>query len=163
MSESHLDSLLDNTTSTLALLSTLSDSFKAVEAQMTAFEKQCEGLLADQKRLTKLADDIADNVQYYTYLEPATRRLNAPGAGNFVRGKDFSEMLLNLDSCLDYLKSHVCTLQSSHNEMKTYVAAAKSKRGGFISLSLSLAAHKSTHFDTNSFYQFTSRNCGRRC
>ena len=108
LSQSHLDSLLTKTTSTLDLLSTLSASFRAVEAQTTAFRNQCEGLLVEQERLTKLADDIGENVQYYNYLEPLTRRLNAPGAGNSVGSKGFSDMLSQLDQCLDYMQAHVC-------------------------------------------------------
>ncbi|TKA70672.1 hypothetical protein B0A49_03479 [Cryomyces minteri] len=44
-----------------------------------------------------------------------TRKLNAPGAGNFVRGKEFSEMLSNLDRCLEYMQAH-----TSHREAPTY-------------------------------------------
>lgn len=54
-----------------------------------------------------MADDMKENLQYYAYLEPMTRRLNAPGAGNLVRSHDFPEMLSNLDSCLDYMDGHV--------------------------------------------------------
>ncbi|TKA71280.1 hypothetical protein B0A49_02572 [Cryomyces minteri] len=113
--QSHLDSLLESTTSTLDLLSVLSDSFRAVEAQTTAFQAQCEGFLSEQKRVVQLADDMAENLQYYTYLEPMTRKLNAPGAGNFVRGKEFSKMLSNLDRCLEYMQAHI-----SHREAPTY-------------------------------------------
>jgi hypothetical protein len=65
----------------------------------------------DQKRTLKLADGIAENLQYYTYLEPMTRRLNAPGAGRLVGGKEFSDMLSNLDACLEYMQAHVRPLQ----------------------------------------------------
>ncbi|KAF2084506.1 Sec34-domain-containing protein [Saccharata proteae CBS 121410] len=115
LSHRHLDTLLESTTSALDLLSSLSDSFKAVEAQTTAFRAQCEGLMTDQKRITKLADDMSENLQYYTYLEPTTRRLNAPGAGNFVRGRDFAEMLSNLDDCIEYMQNH-----PNHRESATY-------------------------------------------
>lgn len=57
--------------------------------------------------MTDLVADLEKNLKYYTFLEPATRRLNAPGAGNFVRSKEFSEMLSRLDDCLDYMTSHV--------------------------------------------------------
>ena len=109
LSQTHLDSLLSNTTSTLDLLSTLSSSFKAVEAQTTTFQKQCEGLLQEQKRMTDLADNLKQNLRYYDYLEPVTRRLNAPGAGNFVRSQEFSDMLARLDECLEYMAAHVST------------------------------------------------------
>ncbi|EME78011.1 uncharacterized protein MYCFIDRAFT_191302 [Pseudocercospora fijiensis CIRAD86] len=115
LSDSHLDNLLSTTSSTLDLLSTLSDSFRAVEAQTEAFRQQCESLVAEQRRLTMLADAIDENVQYYTYLEPMTRSLNAPGAANLVNGKDFPEMLSHLDNCLAYMESH-----PKHKESATY-------------------------------------------
>jgi hypothetical protein len=105
--ESHLESVLQSANSTLKLLLSLSESFKAVEAQTTDFQAQCEDILSDQKKTSKLAEDLAGNLQYYNYLEPITRRLNAPGAGNFVRRTEFSEMLSNLDTCIDYMQAHV--------------------------------------------------------
>ncbi|KAK4934476.1 hypothetical protein LTR28_010639, partial [Elasticomyces elasticus] len=95
---------------------------------------QCESLVSEQRRITKLADEMNEDLRYYAYLEPITRRLNAPGAGNLVRGKDFPEMLLNLDNCLDYMQAHVrlaartatgptsltWTLQPTHRESNTY-------------------------------------------
>ncbi|MCJ1414536.1 Golgi transport complex subunit 3 [Xylographa parallela] len=104
--ESYLESLSSTTSATLDILSSLSQSFGAVEAQTTAFQKQCEDLVAEQHRVTRLADDIGENLQYYSYLEPITRRLNAPGAGSFVRGREFSDMLARLDECLGYMTSH---------------------------------------------------------
>lgn len=106
LSRAHLDSLLDSTTTTLALLDSLSDSFKAVEMQTTAFQAQCESLISEQRRITGLATDIDENLRYYTYLEPMTRRLNAPGATNLVRDSDFPRMLENLDNCLEYMQEH---------------------------------------------------------
>ena len=102
-----MDSLLHDTTSTLDQLSILANSFRAVETQTTAFQARCEDLLAEQKRLSKIADHVTDNLHYYSYLEPITRRLNAPGAGNYVRSQEFSEMLSTLDHCLEYMQSHV--------------------------------------------------------
>lgn len=110
MSKSHLDTLLSDTSSTLDLLSNLSKDFKAVEAQTSNFQNQCEGLLSAQKRDSELATDIQDNLQYYDFLDPASRKLNAPGAGNTVRGQEFSDMLRRLDECLDYMEIHVSAL-----------------------------------------------------
>jgi hypothetical protein len=104
--ESYLDTLLENANATLSTLSALSDSFRAVEAQTTEFQDQCEGILADQKRTSTLAENVAENLQYYNYLEPITKRLNAPGAQNLVRRSEFPEILANLDSCLEYLGNH---------------------------------------------------------
>lgn len=113
LSESHLGSLLSSTSATLDVLSSLSASFESVEAQTEAFRKQCESLVSEQRRLTGLADALEENARYYTYLEPMTRRLNAPGAANLVQGKDFPEMLSNLDNCLVYMESHPKQLESA--------------------------------------------------
>jgi hypothetical protein len=107
LSERHLDSLLNDTSSALDLLTTLSESFKTVETQTTAFQAQCEDLLAEQKRLRDLADEIGTDLQYYAYLEPLTRRLNAPGTGRLVRNDDFLDMLRNLNTCIDFMDQHV--------------------------------------------------------
>ncbi|KAL2052570.1 hypothetical protein ABVK25_007130 [Lepraria finkii] len=117
LSQSHLDSLLSDTSSTLDHLASLTGSFKEVEAQTTIFQRQCEGLLDEQKRITWLADRLDHNLKYYNYLEPVTRRLNAPGAGNFVRSKEFSEMLARLDDCLEYMATH-----PNHLEAATYMS-----------------------------------------
>ncbi|KAF2463850.1 uncharacterized protein BDR25DRAFT_105854 [Lindgomyces ingoldianus] len=58
---------------------------------------------------------MEQNLRYYLYLEPITKRLNAPGAGNIVRGKEFTEMLSNLDNCLEYMQSHI-----NYKELATY-------------------------------------------
>lgn len=97
-----------NTLTLLDDLSSLSESFKAVETQTSAFEKQHEGLLSAQERDTKLANGIQTNLHYYDFLDPASRRLNAPGAGSTVRDPEFSDMLKRLDVCLDYMETHVC-------------------------------------------------------
>lgn len=113
LSESHLGNLLSSTSATLDLLSSLSLSFESVEAQTEAFSRQCESLVSEQRRLTGLADALEENARYYTYLEPMTRRLNAPGAANLVQGKDFPEMLSSLDNCLVYMESHPKQLESA--------------------------------------------------
>ena len=69
--------------------------------------------MVEQQRLTGLANGVGENLQYYSYLEPITRRLNAPGAGNFVKGKEFSDMLERLDECLDYMAAHVRNVSKS--------------------------------------------------
>ena len=84
LSERHLDNLVEDTSRALDLLSNLSDSFKAVEAQTASFQSQCEDLLLEQKRLKDLADEVGTDLQYYSYLEPITRRLNAPGASTKI-------------------------------------------------------------------------------
>ncbi|KAJ5891835.1 uncharacterized protein N7473_008063 [Penicillium subrubescens] len=105
-SREHIDDILANTLTLLDSLSHLSKEFNSVESQTSNFEKQCEGLLAAQERDTKLANGIQTNLHYYEFLDPASRRLNAPGAGNTVRDEEFSDMLRRLDVCLDYMETH---------------------------------------------------------
>ena len=107
VSRRHLDNLLADTDANLDLLTSLSKSFENVEAQASAFQARCESLLADQRRLSTLAEDVSHNLQYYNYLDPITRRLNAPGVRHFVRSDDFSDMLAQLDDCLEYMKLNV--------------------------------------------------------
>lgn len=106
LSERHIDGLLVDTTGALDLLAKLSESFKTVESQTTAFQAQCEGLLAEQKRIRNLADEVGTDLQYYAYLEPLTRRLNAPGSSRLVRSDDFLDMLINLNTCIDFMDQH---------------------------------------------------------
>ena len=63
--------------------------------------------MTEQKRLEALANSVGENLQYYGFLEPITRKLNAPGAGNFVRAREFSDMLARIDECLEYMITHV--------------------------------------------------------
>ncbi|KAI2793011.1 hypothetical protein POX_b03057 [Penicillium oxalicum] len=105
-SREHIDDILANTLGLLDSLSHLAKEFNTVESQTSNFEKQCEGLLAAQERDTKLANGIQTNLHYYEFLDPASRKLNAPGAGNTVRDEEFSDMLRRLDVCLDYMETH---------------------------------------------------------
>jgi hypothetical protein len=107
LSERHVDNLLKGTSSALDILANLSDSFKAVEAQTTSFRAQCEDLVEEQKRLKTLADEVGTDLQYYGYLEPITRRLNAPGASRVIGDDSFAEILDNLDACIEFMRSHV--------------------------------------------------------
>jgi hypothetical protein len=99
--------LLRDTTSALDLLANLSSSFKSVEAQTTAFQAQCEDLLGEQKHIKHLSEEVGTGLQYYAYLEPITRRLNAPGASSVIGDDGFVEMLTNLDACIDFMIKHV--------------------------------------------------------
>ena len=107
LSERHLNTLLNDTTEALDLLASLSESFKAVESETTAFQAQCEDLLAEQQRLRNLGNDIGTDLQYYAYLEPLTRRLNAPGSARLIKSDDFLDMLMNLNTCIDFMDQHV--------------------------------------------------------
>jgi hypothetical protein len=106
LAERHLASLVSDTDSALRILSTLASSFRAVDTQTSSFRARCEGLITEQRRLERLADDVGTDLHYYAYLEGATRRLNGPGAGRLVDDLEFSEMLRNLDACVEFMNKH---------------------------------------------------------
>ncbi|KAK0900390.1 Golgi transport complex subunit 3 [Friedmanniomyces endolithicus] len=135
LASSHLDGILLSTANTLNVLSTLSSSFRTVTVQADAFRQQCESLISEQRRLSTLVDSIEENSRYYAYLEPITRRLNAPGAANLVKGADFAEMLSNLDQCLAYMETH-----PKHKEAATY----RSKYRLLLTRALTLIRHHFT-------------------
>jgi hypothetical protein len=157
LSRSHLDTLLEDTSSTLSLLGSLSDSFKAVQAQTTTFRKQCEGLLQEQERMTDLATELEKNLKYYAFLEPATRRLNAPGAGSFVRSKEFSDLLGRLDECLDYMTAHVRLLLFLQCGLSNFIDI--SSRSPYLPLPVSLAADKGVDVNPGSLCWRLARDC----
>lgn len=159
LSQSHLDTLLSDTSSTLDLLASLTGSFKDVEAQTTIFQRQCAGLLDEQTRITRLADKLDDNLRYYIYLEPVTRRLNAPGAGNYVRSKEFSEMLARLDDCLDYMAAHVSVLLSESRGRASLTKKAKTTRSCHLPVALPFADDKRLNFDPCAFRRCFARDC----
>jgi hypothetical protein len=107
LTENHLDSLIRDADDVLALLSSLSTCFKAVEAQTSSFMDQCDGLLNDQTRLEGLANEVGTNLHYYAYLDNVSRRLNAPGAGRLVDYDEFGDVLDNLESCIAFMSKHV--------------------------------------------------------
>lgn len=117
LTERHLDGLIDDANSTLKLLTTLSNSFKSVEAQTSTFQSQCEDLLNEQKRLEKLAHDVGTDLHYYQYLDTATRRLNAPGASRMVDDDKFGEMVEDIDSCIVFMSEH-----EDYRDRDTYLA-----------------------------------------
>lgn len=102
-----MDSLIDDANSAVELLTTLSASFRAVEAQTSTFKSQCEDLLVEERRLRKLADDVGTDLHFYAYLDNATRRLNAPGASRLVEDDDFVEVITDLESCIAFMDKNV--------------------------------------------------------
>ena len=111
LTERHLDGLIDDANATLKLLTSLSNSFQSVEAQTSSFQVQCEDLLSEQKRLEVLADEVGTDLHYYAYLDTASRRLNAPGAGRLIDDDSFGEMIENIDACIVFMEGHVRILE----------------------------------------------------
>lgn len=118
MAKVHLSDLLANTSATLEHLSHISASFRDIESQARILQAQSNGIIEEQRRSEKLANEISQNLQYYEPLDRITRRLNAPGAGGLVRNNtdEFSDILRTIDVSLEYMEEHVAT----HKDAATY-------------------------------------------
>ncbi|KAI1805634.1 Sec34-domain-containing protein [Daldinia bambusicola] len=121
MTERHLETLIGNTNSALDLLTSLADSFRAVESQTSSFQAQCDDLLSEERRLQKLADEVGTDLHYYAYLDGVTRRLNAPGASRLVNHESFGEILTNLDACIEFMIEH-----PDYRDAESYLARYQS-------------------------------------
>ncbi|CAK7205620.1 Golgi transport complex subunit 3 [Sporothrix eucalyptigena] len=117
MTERHLGRLVEDTNGALRLLSSLADSFRSVEEQTTSFKSQCDDLVSEQRRLQTLADEVGTDLHYYGYLDNATRRLNAPGAGRLADAEELSEILSSLDSCIHFMANH-----KEYRDAESYLA-----------------------------------------
>ncbi|KAK4098699.1 Sec34-domain-containing protein [Parathielavia hyrcaniae] len=117
MTERHLGTLIADANSALKTLESLCQSFRAVDEQTSSFQAQCDGLLTEKTRLEALAESVGRDLRYYTYLDSATRRLNAPGAGRLVEGASFVEILSTLDACIEFM-----TENSSYRDAESYLA-----------------------------------------
>ncbi|CAK7208393.1 Golgi transport complex subunit 3 [Sporothrix curviconia] len=117
MTERHLGRLIEDTNGALSLLSSLADSFRTVEEQTSSFQSQCDDLVSEQRRLQTLADEVGTDLHYYGYLDNATRRLNAPGAGHLADTEELSEILASLDSCIHFMAHH-----KEYRDAESYLA-----------------------------------------
>ncbi|KAI0836041.1 Sec34-like family protein [Hypoxylon sp. FL0890] len=121
MTERHLDTLISDANGALDLLTSLADSFRAVESQTSSFQAQCDDLLSEERRLQKLADEVGTDLHYYAYLDGVTRRLNAPGASRLVNHENFGEILTNLDACIAFMAKH-----PEYRDAESYLARYQS-------------------------------------
>ncbi|KAI0475220.1 Sec34-like family-domain-containing protein [Xylariaceae sp. FL0804] len=121
LAERHLDTLIADADGALDLLTSLADSFRAVEAQTSSFQAQCDDLLSEERRLRKLADEVGTDLHYYAYLDGVTRRLNAPGASRLVYHENFGEILTNLDACISFMADH-----PNYRDAESYLARYQS-------------------------------------
>ncbi|KAI0116168.1 Sec34-like family protein [Hypoxylon sp. NC0597] len=121
MTERHLDTLISDANGALDLLTSLADSFRAVESQTSSFQAQCDDLLSEERRLQKLADEVGTDLHYYAYLDGVTRRLNAPGASRLVNHESFGEILTNLDACIAFMVKH-----PDYRDAESYLARYQS-------------------------------------
>ncbi|KAI2603182.1 Sec34-domain-containing protein [Hypoxylon fragiforme] len=121
ITERHLEALISGVDDALGLLTSLADSFHAVESQTSSFQAQCDDLLSEQRRLQKLADEVGTDLHYYAYLDGVTRRLNAPGASRLVNHENFGEILTNLDACIDFMVKH-----PDYRDAESYLARYQS-------------------------------------
>ncbi|CCG82584.1 putative Golgi complex component Cog3 [Taphrina deformans PYCC 5710] len=91
-----------------AVLDTLNDiknGFSTVKEQTSTLQTACNDLQREETRLQRLADDVRDSLQPFSYLATATRLLNVPGS-KLVLQSSYQELLSKLQSSLDFLDQH---------------------------------------------------------
>lgn len=157
LTERHLDGLIDDANSTLELLTKLSTSFQSVETQTSTFRSQCETLLTEQRRLEKLADEVGTDLYYYSYLDTASRRLNAPGAGKLVDDSAFGDMIEDIDACIKFMESHVSTSAQGRNFI-TDVFTGELSRARLVSCEIQRSADQSAASHRPRFHHSARQN-----
>lgn len=97
--------LLDHATTVLESLSNIQHGFEAVADQTSTLQASCNDLQAEETRLSRLADDVRDSLQPFSFLASANRLLNVPGS-NLVLQPSYQDLLIKLQSSLDFLDAH---------------------------------------------------------
>ncbi|KAI8330814.1 Sec34-like family-domain-containing protein [Choanephora cucurbitarum] len=90
---------------TSKLFSELEKDYGFVDGRTGSIQAACESLLEEQHRLTRLADGLASQLEYFNRLEPIAKLFNSPG-DDICLNPEFIPMLEQLDQCLDYMEQH---------------------------------------------------------
>lgn len=97
--------LLDQSSLVLKYVNELNQGFINVQKETSSLQDTCNSLLAEQKKLQTLCDDIDKNLQPFNSLEMITRKLNSPGTDLVIRST-FPALLDQLDEGLQYVHTH---------------------------------------------------------
>lgn len=99
------DQLLGQIDSALNSLKVLETEYNFVSNKTSSLNSTSEKLIAEQKRLNEIGDDIMKRLYYFAQVEQITQRLQSPTIS--VASDIFLQTLNRIDECLDYLKSNV--------------------------------------------------------
>lgn len=101
------DQLLDQIDSSLQSLNVLETKYNFVSNKTSSLNSASEKLIAEQKRLNEIGDDIIKRSYYFAQVEQIMQRLQSPTIS--VSSDIFLQTLNRIDECLDYLNTNVRT------------------------------------------------------
>ncbi|GAA5814892.1 hypothetical protein MFLAVUS_008395 [Mucor flavus] len=90
---------------TCKLFDDLEKDYSFVDLQTRSIQTTCETLLAEQDRLTRLAEGLSERLAYFNQLEPIAKLFNSPG-DDICINPEFITMLNTLDECIQYMQDH---------------------------------------------------------
>ncbi|ORE04923.1 Sec34-domain-containing protein [Rhizopus microsporus var. microsporus] len=97
--------LLDHLQQTRLALEVLEKDYAFVSEKTSTVQAACESILKDQERLTHIADELSQRLDYFNHLEVVAKLLNAPGE-NVCLDPEFIPALSKLDECIEYMNQH---------------------------------------------------------
>ncbi|CEG76467.1 Putative DNA repair helicase rad15 [Rhizopus microsporus] len=97
--------LLDQLQQTRQALEVLEKDYAFVSEKTSTVQAACESILKDQERLTRIADELSQRLDYFNHLEVIAKLLNAPGE-NVCLDPEFIPALSKLDECIKYMNQH---------------------------------------------------------
>lgn len=89
----------------LRALDTLETEYQFVSDKTSSLNTASEQLIAEQKKLGEIGDDIKRRLHYFTQSEQLMQRLHSPTLS--VSSEIFLQTLNKIDECLEYLQSNV--------------------------------------------------------
>lgn len=99
------DQLLEQIDAALKSLGALETEYNFVSNKTSSLNSASEKLIAEQKCLNEIGDEIKKRLYYFTQFEQISQRLSSPTIS--VSSDIFLQTLNKIDECLDYLKSNV--------------------------------------------------------
>lgn len=99
------DKLLNQIDTALKSLSTLDTEYNFVSNKTSSLNTASEKLIAEQKQLNTIADEIKRRLYYFTQVEQISQRLLSPVIS--VSSEIFLQTLNRIDECLEYIEKNV--------------------------------------------------------
>lgn len=99
------DNLLDKINSALDSLDGLKTEYNFVSNKTWSLNSGSEKLIAEQKKLIEIADEIKRRLHYFTQAEHLLQILQSPTIS--VSSEIFAQTLTRVDECIAYIKSNV--------------------------------------------------------
>lgn len=100
------DQLLAQIDASLNSLNVLETEYNFVSNKTSSLNSASEKLIAEQKQLNEIGDEIMKRLYYFAQVEQISQRLQSPTIS--VSSEIFLHTLNRIDECLDYLKTNVC-------------------------------------------------------